>query len=148
MITPKSVVWVRRMTGQTRDLTGECDGERQPDRGYTEMTLTVPSSYKGEILRVLTLHASGTDVELITQVQQLEILRYSLARTPGAHSSTVAVLAGSLDRPGLASACSAATWRPRPCRLTTLTAATNARSCRRQRADLRCGTTRLGRAMR
>lgn len=86
------------MTGQTRDLTGaQCAGKRQPDRGYTEMTLTVPNSYKGEIPRVFTLQASGTDVELITQVQRL---RSSATAWPGLPGRTVALLAGSLDRPG------------------------------------------------
>jgi hypothetical protein len=82
VITPESVTWVRRMTGRARDLTGAvCTGERPLDPGYTEMTLTVPKYYQGEILRVVTLHANGTDVELVTQVQFLEILRYSVART-------------------------------------------------------------------
>jgi hypothetical protein len=44
------------------------------------MTLTMPRLYRGEPLRVITLHASGTDVELITQVQLVEILRYTQAR--------------------------------------------------------------------
>jgi len=82
-ITPQSVTWVRRMTGRARDLTdAECTGERLLDLGYSEMTLTVPKYYQGEILRVITLRANGTDVELVTQVQFLEILRYSVARTP------------------------------------------------------------------
>jgi hypothetical protein len=85
-ITPESVVWVRRMTGRARDLTGaQCTGERGPDRAYTEMTLSLPSYYKGENVRVLTLHADGADVELAAPAQLLEIIRYSLARTaPGA----------------------------------------------------------------
>lgn len=59
-ITPQTVVWVRQLTGRRRDLTGaHCTGERLPDRSYTEMTLTVPASYKGEILRVLRLKAGG-----------------------------------------------------------------------------------------
>jgi hypothetical protein len=87
VITPESVIWVRGRAGRARDLTGAvCTGERRLDPGYTEMTLTVPSSYKGEILKVLTLHTNGTDVELITQVQLLEVLRFSLARTPGMHA--------------------------------------------------------------
>ena len=86
MITPESVVWVRRMTGRARDLTGaQCTGERKPDPSYTEMTLSLPSYCKGENVRVLTLHADGADVELAAPAQLLEIIRYSLAQTtPGA----------------------------------------------------------------
>jgi hypothetical protein len=82
VITPESVMW-HRTRGGARDLTGaQCTAERRPDPSYTEMTLTMPHLYQGEPLRVITLHANGTDVELVTQVQLLEILRYSLARTP------------------------------------------------------------------
>jgi hypothetical protein len=84
VITPESVTWVRSMTGRARDLTGaECTGERLLDPAV-EMTLTLPRYYQGEILRAITLHANGTCVELVTQVQFLDILRYSLARTPRA----------------------------------------------------------------
>jgi hypothetical protein len=98
VITPGSVLWVRGITGRKRDLTGaECTGERHPDPGYREMTLTVPSSYKGEALRVITLHADGTDVELITQAQLLEVLRSSLARTSRTRGSSASLPAGSGD---------------------------------------------------
>lgn len=87
VITPESVTWVRSMTGRARDLTGaECIGERLLDPA-TEMTLTLPGNYQGEILKAITLHANGTYVELVTQVQFLEILRYSVARAPRAHGS-------------------------------------------------------------
>jgi hypothetical protein len=63
-ITPQSVIWVP-LTGRTRDLTGaQCTGGRQIDPTYTEMTLSLPSYYKGENVRVITLHAGGTDIEL------------------------------------------------------------------------------------
>ena len=79
-ITPQSVVWVP-LTGRARDLTGaQCTGGRQIDRGYTEMTLSLPSYYKGENVRVITVHAGGTDVELAAPAQLLEIIRYSLAK--------------------------------------------------------------------
>jgi len=81
VITPQSVLWVRRMTKRPRDLTGaQCTGERQPDPGYIDMTLTLPSFYKGENVHVITLHANGTDMELAAPARLLEILRYSLAR--------------------------------------------------------------------
>lgn len=81
VITPESVKWVRSMTGRARDLTGaEYTGERLLDP-RTEMTLTLPGNYQGEILKAITLHAKGTYVELVTQVQFLETLRYSVART-------------------------------------------------------------------
>ena len=81
VITPESVIW-RRTHGRVCDLTGaECTGERRPDPSYTEMTLTKPRLYQGEPLRVITLQANGTDVELVTQVQLARVLRYSLART-------------------------------------------------------------------
>jgi len=84
-ITPQSVAWVP-VTGRARDLTGApCTGRRQIDPTYTEMTLRLPSYYKGENLYVITLHAGGTDIELAAPAQLLEIIRYSLARTtPGA----------------------------------------------------------------
>jgi hypothetical protein len=44
------------------------------------MTLSLPSCYKGENIRVITLHAGGTDIELAAPAQLLEIIRYSLAR--------------------------------------------------------------------
>ena len=82
LITPQSVIWVRGNAGRVHDLTGaQCNGERQPDLGYTDASLSLPSYYKGENLRVLTLHANGTDVELAAPARLLEILRYSLART-------------------------------------------------------------------
>jgi hypothetical protein len=97
VITPESVIW-RRVTGGARDLTGaQCTGERRPDPSYTEMTLTMPHYYRGEILRVITLHANGPDVELVAQVQLLEILRYSLARTPSIQDSGTGRVAGSGD---------------------------------------------------
>ncbi len=84
-ITPQSVIWVP-LTGRARDLTGaQCTGGRQIDPTYTEMTLGLPSYYRGENVRVITLHAGGTDVELAAPARLLEIIRYSLARTmPGA----------------------------------------------------------------
>lgn len=84
-ITPQSVIWVP-LTGRARDLTGaQCTGGRQIDPTYTEMTLSLPSYYKGENVRVITLHAGGTDIELAAPARLLEIIRYSLARTaPGA----------------------------------------------------------------
>jgi hypothetical protein len=84
-ITPRSVTWVP-LAGRARDLTGaRCTGGRQVDRTYTEMTLSLPSYYKGENVCVITLHAGGTDIELAAPAQLLEIIRYSLARTaPGA----------------------------------------------------------------
>jgi hypothetical protein len=84
-ITPQSVIWVP-LTGRARDLTGaQCTGGRQIDPTYTEMTLRLPSYYKGENVRVITLHAGGTDIELAAPARLLEIIRYSLARTrPGA----------------------------------------------------------------
>ncbi len=82
VITAGSATWVRRMTGRTIDLTGaQCTGGRKPDPGYKDMTLTLPSYYKGEIIGVMTLHANGTDMELAAPAQLLEILRYSLAGT-------------------------------------------------------------------
>ena len=55
------------------------------DTTYTEITLNLPSYYKGENVRVITLHAGGTDIELAAPARLLEIIRYSLARTaPGA----------------------------------------------------------------
>ena len=84
-ITPQSVIWVP-LTGRARDLTGaQCTGGRQIDPTYTEMTLSLPSYYKGENVRVITLHAGGADIELAAPAQLLEMIRYSLARTaPGA----------------------------------------------------------------
>jgi hypothetical protein len=84
-ITPQSVIWVP-LTGRARDLTGaQCTGGRQIDPTYTEMTLSLPSYYKGENVRVITLHAGGTDIELAAPARLLEIIRYCLAKTtPGA----------------------------------------------------------------
>jgi hypothetical protein len=80
-ITPRSVVWVH-LTGRARDLTGaQCTGSRQMDPTYTEMTLSLPSYYKGEDVRVMTLHAGGTDIELAAPARLLEIIRYSLGDT-------------------------------------------------------------------
>jgi hypothetical protein len=45
------------------------------------MTLRLPSYYKGESVRVITLHADGADIELAAPAHLLEIIRYSLART-------------------------------------------------------------------
>jgi hypothetical protein len=76
------LIWTRRMTGRARDLGGaQCTHERKPDLGYTDASLTLPSYYKGENLRVITLHASETDVELAAPAQLLEILLYSVATT-------------------------------------------------------------------
>jgi len=81
VITPQSVTWTRSMTGRSRDLTGaQVTGERRQD-GLTEMTLTLPGSYRGENVRVIQLRANGTDVELAAPAQLLEVLRYTLART-------------------------------------------------------------------
>jgi hypothetical protein len=97
VITPESVIW-HRTAGRARDLTGaECTAERQPDPSYTEMTLTKPRLYHGEPMRVITLQANGTDVELVTQVQLLEILRYSLARTRSIRGSDTGRLGGSSE---------------------------------------------------
>ena len=84
-ITPQSVVWVP-LTGRARDLTGaQCTSGRQIDPTYSEITLSLPSYYKGENVRVITLHAGETDIELAAPAQLLDIIRYSLARTtPGA----------------------------------------------------------------
>jgi hypothetical protein len=84
-ITPQSVAWAP-LVGRTRDLTAaQCTGARRIDPTYTEMTLRLPAHYKGESVRVITLHADGTDIELAAPAQLLEIIRYSLARTtPGA----------------------------------------------------------------
>jgi hypothetical protein len=83
-ITPQSVVWVP-LAGRARDLTGaQCTGGRQIDPTYTEMTLSLPSYYRGENVRIITLHAGGTDIELAAPAQLLEVIGYSLARTtPG-----------------------------------------------------------------
>jgi len=83
-ITSKAVAWAP-LAGRGRDLTGaQCTGGRRIDRTYTEMTLRLPAYYQGESVRVITLHADGTDIELAAPAQLLEIIRYSLARTtPG-----------------------------------------------------------------
>lgn len=82
LITPQSVTWKCRMTRQVRDLTGaQCTSERRPDHTYTDLTLSLPGYYQGENVMVITLHASGTDVELAAPAQLLAIIRYSLART-------------------------------------------------------------------
>ena len=81
LITPESVTWVHSMTGRARDLTGaECTGERQPDLGYLDVSLVPPTYYKGENVRVISLRANGTDVELAAPAQLLEAVTYSLAR--------------------------------------------------------------------
>jgi hypothetical protein len=59
-----------------------CTGERGPDPSWTDLRLPPPSSYRGEILGVITPHSNETDVELITQSQLLDVLRNSLAKTP------------------------------------------------------------------
>jgi len=82
VMTAGSVTWVRRMTGRSVDLTGaQCTGRRQPDRGYKDMTLTLPGYYKGELLGVITLDANGTGRELAAPARLIEVLQYSLART-------------------------------------------------------------------
>jgi hypothetical protein len=81
MITPQSVVWTSLITRRARDLTGaQCTGGRQPDPTYTELTLVLPSDYRGENVRIMTLHADGAHIELAAPAQLLEIIRYSLAR--------------------------------------------------------------------
>ena len=84
-ITPQSLVWVP-VIGRARDLTdAQCAGERAIDWIYADMTLRLPSSYKGENVRVMTLRSDGIDLELAAPAQLLEIIRYRLARTtPGA----------------------------------------------------------------
>lgn len=84
-VTPESVTWVP-LTGRARDLTGaQVTGGRRIDTTYTEITLNLPSYYQGENVRVITLHAGGTDIELAAPARLLEIIRYTLARTtPGA----------------------------------------------------------------
>ncbi|HUA43347.1 MAG TPA: hypothetical protein VMA32_17360 [Streptosporangiaceae bacterium] len=85
-ITPYSVTWTRGASGRTRDLTGaQCTGERQGDRGDATANLRLPDYYKGEDIRVITLHAGGTDVELAAPAPLLEILRYSVAKTAVPH---------------------------------------------------------------
>jgi hypothetical protein len=80
-ITPQSVAWVPAI-GRARDLTdAQCAGVRAIDRIYADMTLYLPSSWKGENVRVMTLRSSGTDLELAAPAQLLEIIRYCLART-------------------------------------------------------------------
>jgi hypothetical protein len=81
MITPQSVLWVRRVNGRARDLTGaQCGSERKSEPAYTEMTLSVPDVYKGENVRVLTVHVNGADVELAAPASLLEIIRYAVGR--------------------------------------------------------------------
>jgi hypothetical protein len=85
-ITPYSVVWARGTSGRTRDLTGaQCAGDRPRDRSYADAGLRLPDYYKGENIRVITLHAGGTDVELAAPAPLLEILRYSVAKTTVPH---------------------------------------------------------------
>jgi hypothetical protein len=80
-ITPRSVVWMPAI-GRARDLTdAQCAGVRAIDRIYADMTLYLPSSWKGENVRVMTLRSGGTDLELAAPAQLLEIIRYCLART-------------------------------------------------------------------
>lgn len=88
VITPVSVVWVRRMTRRARNLTGaQCTGERRPNSLVADMTLTLPNYCQGEILGVIALCANGADVENAASAQLLEILRYSLAKTPWAQGT-------------------------------------------------------------
>jgi len=83
VLTARSVTWVRRTTGRAVDLSGaQCTGQRRPDPGYKDMTLTLPGYYKGEIVGVITLHANGADLELAAPARLLEILRYSLLKMP------------------------------------------------------------------
>jgi hypothetical protein len=44
------------------------------------MTLSVPDVYKGENVRVLTVHVNGADVELAAPASLLEIIRYAVGR--------------------------------------------------------------------
>jgi len=83
-IAPQSLVWLPAI-GRARDLTdAQCAGVRAVDWIYTDMTLSLPSSYKGENVRVMTLRSGGIDLELAAPAQLIEIIRYSLARTtPG-----------------------------------------------------------------
>jgi hypothetical protein len=97
VITPESVMW-RRTAGRARNLTGaKCTGERRPEAAYTEMTLTKPRLYRGEPLTVIMLHVNGSDVELVTQVQLAEIVRYSLARTRPIHGNATGRVDGSSE---------------------------------------------------
>ena len=75
-------MWVPAI-GRARDLTdARRSGVRAIDRIYADMTLYLPSSWKGENVRVMTLRSGGTDLELAAPAQLLEIIRYCLARTP------------------------------------------------------------------
>jgi hypothetical protein len=85
-ITPCSVTWTRGARGRARDLTGaQCTGERHRDRDCADASLRLPDHYEGESIRVITLHANGSDVELAAPAQLLEILRYSVGRTAVRH---------------------------------------------------------------
>lgn len=82
VINAGSVIWVRRITGRSTGLTGaQCTGQRKPDPGYKDMTLTLPGYYNGEGLGVITMQANGAGLELAAPTRLLEILRYSLAGT-------------------------------------------------------------------
>ena len=81
MITPQSVVWMGRLTRRARDLTGaQCIGDRRPEPAFSEASLRLPAAYRGGNVRVIKLHADGTDIELAAPARLLEIILYSLAR--------------------------------------------------------------------
>lgn len=81
-VTPQSLVWMPSI-GRARDLTdAQCVGVRPIDWIYADMTLTLPASFKGGNVRVMTLRSDGTDLELAAPAQLLEIIGSCLARTP------------------------------------------------------------------
>jgi hypothetical protein len=81
IITPQSIVWMGRITGRARDLTGaQCIGDRRPEPAFSEVTLRLPSDYRGENVRIIKLHADGADIELAAPARLLGIILYSLAR--------------------------------------------------------------------
>lgn len=80
-ISPQSVVWIP-VVGRARDLTdAQCRGVRAIDLIYADMTITFPSSFKGQDVRVMTLRSDGIDLELAAPAQLLDIIRHRLART-------------------------------------------------------------------
>jgi hypothetical protein len=75
------VVWIP-VVGRARDLTdAQCRGVRAIDLIYADMTITFPSSFKGQDVRVMTLRSDGIDLELAAPAQLLDIIRHRLART-------------------------------------------------------------------
>jgi hypothetical protein len=82
LITPQSVVWAGRMTGRKRDLThAQTTGSRSPDWPYRELTLRLPADYRGEHVRIMTLHLDRADLELAAPAALLEILQASIAKS-------------------------------------------------------------------